>query len=511
MDRRHFLSALVAALAAACSREVATSSTEPTSPETTSPRAPTTTTTAPDEQLVEASDPAVDPLEPPTIGAPVDFTQGVSSGEPRPTSVALWTRLDGLDTPADFVWEVASDPRMETLIATGLVTATPERDHTVIVEPTLDPATTYWYRFRADGATSPVGRTRTTADPDSPAAPLRIAVSSCQRGDRSRAALVDLAAHEVDLGIWLGDFVYADADDLDGYRSAYRSMRSESHVKVAAASTPWLMLWDDHEVADNVDRTIDDDRWLAAARAWHEHMPTRLVPPELRRGTGRTVELGDLCRVVGLDTRTWRDPSPRPGQPVADGVAAYDLGPEMETTTMLGPDLDATLDALDHTGAWTLLASSVLFGGFSVNPISPVPVVVTDTWDGYAGERAQLVDALEVSEPDAVVVSGDFHHAMALDVRRRPFETDGPVVATELMAPPTSSAAPSEVSDLGAIAAALSPHIDHFDPAAGWLLLTIDHERIVAEFRTVDAPDEEWSASSTTNSYIIERGRPGLA
>ncbi len=509
MDRRHFLTALVAAVAAACSREEASApdTSAVADPATTSTPAATSNATS----TTHATPAGIEPLEPPIIGVPVDFTQGVSSGEPTPTSVVLWTRLDGLDEPAQFVWEVALDPRFETLVATGLTTTAPERDHTTIVEPDLEPARTYWYRFRADGATSPVGRTRTAPLPGDATTPLRIAISSCQRGDRTRAALVDLAAHEVDLGIWLGDFVYADAGDLEGYRAAYRDMRTESHVKVAAASAPWLTLWDDHEFADNVDRTFDDTRWLAAARAWHEHMPTALETPDTRRGIGRTVELGDLVRVVGIDTRTWRDPAPRPGQPVADGVAAYDLGPEMDTTTMLGPDLPATLDALDHTGAWTLLASSVLFGGFSVNPISPVPVVVTDTWDGYAGERAALVDALGASSADAVVVSGDFHHGMALDVRARPFDTEAPVVATELMAPPTSSAASTEVSDLGAIAAALSPHIDHFDPAAGWLLLTIDTERIVAEFRTVEAPDEEWSASTTTMSYVIERGRPGVA
>ena len=41
----------------------------------------------------------------------------------------------------------------------------PDSDHTVKVEVTgLEPYTRYWYRFRAEGETSPVGRTQTAPD-----------------------------------------------------------------------------------------------------------------------------------------------------------------------------------------------------------------------------------------------------------------------------------------------------------------------------------------------------------
>ncbi len=508
MDRRHFLTGLVAAFAAACSRNPELTTTDPTTTSSAAGvSADDTTTSTSTGGTPDAAAPGLDPLEAPALGVPVEFTQGVSSGDPDATSVVLWTRVDGIDADATIVWEVGTDPLLSTLVATDLVTATGAADHCVHVLATLPSDGEYWYRFRADGATSPVGRTRTmpTTDPGT----FTLGVSSCQRPDRARSPLLDLASAEVDLGVWLGDFVYADATDLDGYRAAHRAMRTESHVKVAAASAPWLMLWDDHEFTDNVDRTLDEARWLAAARAWHEYMPTRLAVPSERRSIARSIDLGPLGRVVGLDTRTWRDPTPRPGTPVAEGVAAYDLGPAMETTTMLGPELDATIAELDHDGAWTVLASSVLFGGFSVNPLSAVPVVVTDTWDGYAGERRRLVDAMAAARPDTVVVSGDFHSAMSLEVRPDPFDTSGAVVATELMAPPTSSAMSETVADVAVLAASFNDHFGHLDPTNGWLRLTLGPDRVGAEFRS-PVDEGEWADSATATSLVVRRGAPGL-
>ena len=98
------------------------------------------------------------------------FQLGVASGDPWPDSVVLWTRLapDPLDgggmpdrvTPVE--WEIATDERFSRTVRRGTAFARPEAGHSVHVEPRgLRPGSAYFYRFRAGGEISPVGRTRT--------------------------------------------------------------------------------------------------------------------------------------------------------------------------------------------------------------------------------------------------------------------------------------------------------------------------------------------------------------
>src|SRR5688572_2499202 len=118
------------------------------------------------------------------------FTLGVASGDPAPGGVVLWTRVapqpllaDG-GMPARVVpvdWQVAADPGLGRIVAGGTVLAQPAQAHAVHVEVEgLEPARPYWYRFRAGGELSPVGRTRTLPAPGSSPGRLALAVVSCQ-------------------------------------------------------------------------------------------------------------------------------------------------------------------------------------------------------------------------------------------------------------------------------------------------------------------------------------------
>src|SRR5438876_333838 len=98
------------------------------------------------------------------------FTLGVASGDPLPDGVVLWTRLapDPLAgggmamAPVDVDWRVARDEAMTDVVRSGTYGATADLAHSVHVEVSgLEPDRVYWYRFRAGGAESPVGRTRT--------------------------------------------------------------------------------------------------------------------------------------------------------------------------------------------------------------------------------------------------------------------------------------------------------------------------------------------------------------
>ena len=110
------------------------------------------------------------------------FPLGVASGDPSDDGVVLWTRLlapggDPLpvtDVPVD--WEVATDAGFASVVASGTAPAVAALAHSVHVEVDgLASDSWFFYRFHADGRTSPVGRTRTFpgVGRDALAGPLR--------------------------------------------------------------------------------------------------------------------------------------------------------------------------------------------------------------------------------------------------------------------------------------------------------------------------------------------------
>src|SRR5688500_12769623 len=135
------------------------------------------------------------------------FPQGVGSGDPAPDGVLLWTRVEsgGLVT-----YEVAADREFRTIVTTGERTADVDTDFTVRVDVTgLAAGTTYWYRFHANGVTSPVGRTKTAPAADADV-PLRIALASCQDfGGRWFHAWRELVERDdIDVVLFVGDYIY---------------------------------------------------------------------------------------------------------------------------------------------------------------------------------------------------------------------------------------------------------------------------------------------------------------
>ena len=103
--------------------------------------------------------PAPDDPPPPLPGGS-PFAHGVASGDPRARSVTLWTRLStAASGPVALTWELAAAPDFAALVARGEVTALPADDRTVHVHAAgLSSGRTYYYRFRALGHTSPIGR-----------------------------------------------------------------------------------------------------------------------------------------------------------------------------------------------------------------------------------------------------------------------------------------------------------------------------------------------------------------
>ncbi|MFZ4519116.1 MAG: alkaline phosphatase D family protein [Microthrixaceae bacterium] len=364
------------------------------------------------------------------------YPAGVGSGDPTPNSVLLWTRVHPERDRGDGVpvrVQLATTPSFASVLFDATVTATAARDHCVTVDATgLEPGRTYWYRFTADGVTSPTGRTRTA--PIGPLDHLRVAAFSCQRWTHGYfSAHADLAAMaedpdtDVDLVLCLGDYVYetgyADQVYVPGrddpiqnavtqeqFRSKYRLYRSDPNLQAVHAAFPMVNIFDNHDGLSGP----GDPQAAGAIAAFFEHLPVRTRLPGR---IDRSLRWGDLAEVFVTDQRSFRDPT---------GEEAGVLGTSSEQRpdildpgrTMLGADQRQWLvDGLTGSSArWKVLGSQLMFAPFrSVGRLPGQPrgagVYLNMTqWDGYVGERLALLDALAANgTTDTVVLSGDSH------------------------------------------------------------------------------------------------------
>ena len=146
------------------------------------------------------------------------FSLGVTSGDPLPDGIVLWTRLapDPLngggmpDTAVAVQWEVATDEKFAKVVRRGTAQARPEYGHSVHVDVRgLRPGRVHWYRFRAGGRISPTGRTRTAPHPSATGGTLRVALASCQNWQHGYfTPYADMLDQDPDFVLFVGDYIY---------------------------------------------------------------------------------------------------------------------------------------------------------------------------------------------------------------------------------------------------------------------------------------------------------------
>jgi alkaline phosphatase D len=471
--------------------------------------------------------------QPPLAGDP--FTLGVASGDPATESVILWTRLaidpiaaDGLGgmpaEPIDVECQVATDEAFIDVVATFVAAAEPDHAHAVHVEATgLEPGTEYHYRFLLGDLESPVGRTRTL--PNGSPERFGIGVVNCQWFEvGTYAAYRHLLDEPIDLVLHLGDYIYEfpggdgergtlpahTLESLTDYRLRYASYRLDADLRNAHARYPWVLTWDDHEVSNNyAGDVLEDDptagsateRKAAAYKAWWEHQPTRLAPPtgpEL--AVNQAVDIGDLARIYVLDERQHADPPP------CRDLVEGDFGDCADRTAgdraYLGEEQEAWLgeEAARAGVTWNLLGNPVVLAGVDGGNDADGPAYYLDSWDGYPTARARLIELLGTVE-NPVVLTGDYHAGMVLDVCERPFE-DSPVVAPEFMAPPISSVLfPADVSGR---TPQLRQQLNHH----GYLAVELTPALLTATFRILDDVADPASAITTGASWTVTPGDP---
>jgi alkaline phosphatase D len=241
----------------------------------------------------------------------------------------------------------------------------------------------------------------------------------------------------------------------------------------------------------------------AAYQAWWEHMPTRLDPPEgSELAVYQAITVGDLATLLMLDQRQYADEPPCRDET----IPGMDEGPfcaevEGEDRTRHGAEQEAWLsDALaSSTTTWNLLGNPVVLAGVNIG--TDEDRVYLDTWDGYPQARRRLIAELaEVSNP--VVLTGDYHAGMVLEVRAEPYDQSSDLVAAEFMAPPISSGL------FSADASARTPQLREQLDAHGYLLVEVTPEALTATFRTLDDVQDPATAIESAARWQVRAGDP---
>ncbi|MCS6815926.1 MAG: alkaline phosphatase D family protein [Blastocatellia bacterium] len=320
-------------------------------------------------------------------------------GEVTEDSALLWARAN---REAILQVEYGTEADLATSQFTEPIRLSSDRDFTAEIPLSeLLPHTRYFYRLHVQDPTAPsrafvssIGQFLTAPEEDE-WAPLAFAYS----GDAGEAyqpfRLFDaVRAQRPDFFLFLGDTIYADqgpgpaAKTLAEYRLKYLGNRKDAAFQRLARETSFYVMWDDHEIANNADRT--HPRLPIARQAFLEYWPIR------REGTDetrlyRSFRWGRAAEIFLLDCRQYRSP-----QSERDGPSK----------TMLGAEQKAWLKA-------ALLASPATFKFIATTV--PLKYHARDSWEGYRIERQEILNFIRAHRIENVIfLAADVHYAAVL-------------------------------------------------------------------------------------------------
>jgi alkaline phosphatase D len=496
------------------------------------------------------------------LGGANPFVLGVASGSPSANSVVLWTRLAALNSKpipnatVPVAWEIAEDDRFFKVVAKGLAEATPQLGHSIHVEPqNLKPHRYYWYRFKVGDALSPVGRTLTTPADDTLASRLRIVLASCQHWEQGYFhAWKHAAAENPDIVFFTGDYIYEyginkspdrprqhnspEVKTLEAYRDRYALYKSDPDLQAMHAAAPWIVTWDDHEVANDYANDRDEqsrDGFLqrrgAAYQAFWENMPLPVRVLNVSQLPAMQIyaryNWGRLAKFHVLDDRQYRDHQAcPPNKKSGAGTVWRDQCPALDDPkrSLLGATQEAWLDKglKANTEVWTLIGQQTLMAHMN-QATGPEfdkgrESFWTDGWNGYQPARERLLTSLSQAQAqgrslDTLVMGGDVHAWYLADLQLQKDVAErgakATTVASEVCGTSiTSRSWPQQATER------VVRNLPHYrygrSDKRGYTLIDLNSKqatiklRAVADVKLVDSPVE------TVADFAVERGRPGI-
>ena len=265
-------------------------------------------------------------------GSDWKFPQSVASGDPRPDSAMLWTRVVPASLDA-----VAPAPASATEVAVRLIVSASDNSSslgsnkeltgTTIVDAKLplksdfdntlrhkvtglQPGQVYFYQFIAGDVRSNVGRFKTAPAATADVPQLQFAYLTCQDWSINHwGALGHIAANEsLDFIVHLGDYIYETVGEAfqtgavesrhdqlklpDGtfksgtsgakyatttadYRYLYKKYRTDTRLQAVHERFAFIAIWDDHEFTDDAWQDASTYEGIVAADGSDLHQPSR--------------------------------------------------------------------------------------------------------------------------------------------------------------------------------------------------------------------------------------------
>lgn len=488
------------------------------------------------------------------------FEHGVASGDPDSSSVVIWTRVTTSAPSLTVLWEVAADAAFTQILASGKSVTNVHRDHTVKqIVSGLQPGKTYFYRFKSASGVSPVGKTRTL--PVGEVARLGLAVVSCSNYAfghfNAYRAIADDAG--IEFVLHLGDYIYEYGADgwgqsvaakigrehvpaheivsLQDYRQRHAQYKADPDSIAMHAAHPLLLVWDDHESANNPwvggaqnhqPRIEGDwrDRRHAAIQAYYEWMPVR--EPNLvarRRDFWREYTFGNLASLLTLESRHTARAEQISYAAHLDQIDSAESARAFEREVLGAPGrkmlsdemnafAEARLRASQQRGTyWRLLGNAIPMAKMPVPDLTAHGLAMPghsqavpgsqgdlmwkgkfnlpfylDTWDGYPWAREQFYQLCQrAGVNDLVVLTGDSHSFWANQL----FADDGAAMGVEIGTAGVSSPgdfveqgfAPDIAAQIDTIFANEVPEVRWTDNLhQGFVRLEITPESIATDF-----------------------------
>ena len=472
------------------------------------------------------------------------FTLGVASGDPTSDAVVLWSRIateilkeDGFaDKAVQVDYEISESSSFQKVIRSGAVVATPELGHSVHADVRgLKPDQTYFYRWHIGGATSQTGRTKTAPLASASKQEFRLAFASCQQYEHGYfTAYKHMAEENFDLIVHLGDYIYErswgnnlirnhegpEIKTLQDYRNRYNTYKSDPDIKAAHASAPWVVTWDDHEVDNNYAANIAEDdqtpeqflrRRINAYQAWYEFMPIRL--PVGRQGPDmpifRRLRFGNLMEMYVLDTRQYRD-----NQACGDGRKISCQEHKDPSRTALGQAqkkwLFDNLRTADAT--WNVFAQQIMMASLRGINEEGDRLWPMDFWDGYPGERQQILEYLDLASTlNPIILTGDIHSNWAADLKLNFDQTNSKVVGSEYIGTSISSGGDGQdTTQYGENLLSNNPHVKFYNANRGYVATTLSPKLWRADYKVVPYITRKGAPINIRKTFVTEAGRPGV-
>lgn len=408
------------------------------------------------------------------------FEHGIASGDPTTHSIILWTRLTpefiNKSIPLSVFVKISSSPYFEKDCQEYSVVTNHEIDYTIKVDiDNLEPGKFYYYQFFANnGESTRVGRTK-TLPADEYNGKVKFGVYSCSNyaGGFFTAYAMPALKDSIDYAIHLGDYIYEHANgdytngtslgrthmpdremwNLVDYRERYAYYHLDKDLQLSHAMFPWILVWDDHEIADNSWQrgSVNSEGWSfvarkqAGMRAYFEWLPIR--PQKNPYKIWRELKFGKQLDLMMLDTRHYsRDVT----DIYTNGAYIASIANRSERT-MMGFDQEHWLyKSLNESNAnWRVIGSQTVVNHVDFTSVGkiighPFEHYDLDSFDGYLANRRRLYETiLENNITDTVIVSGDFHiawaHELFLDANKYDPKTGEGSLLVEFATSATSS------------------------------------------------------------------------